>query len=69
MAGFTHTNLCVIFSVHKLAQISHELFFAGKIVGDDGGEIVGNWEIISIFACAKAQLLFNPLKFNDYDEH
>lgn len=64
VVGFTHTNLCVIFS-HKLAQISCELFF----VGDEGGEIGGNWEKISTFVCANMRLLFNPLKFYDYDEH
>ena len=48
---------------------SHELFFVGGIVGDEGGEIGGNWEKISTFVCANMQLLFNPLKFYDYDEH
>lgn len=49
---------------------SHELFFCGGgIVGDEGGEIGGNWEKISTFVCANMQLLFNPLKFYDYDEH
>lgn len=40
VVGFTHTNLCVIFS-HKLAQILHELFFVeelwGMMVGRLGG--------------------------------
>ena len=35
----------------------------------EGGEIGGNWEKISTFVCANMQLLFNPLKFYDYDEH
>ena len=38
-----------------------ECFFCGE------GRV--EWIKMIIFACAKAQLLFNPLKFNDYDEH
>ena len=34
-----------------------------------GGCVGAEWIKMIIFACAKAQLLFNPLKFNDYDEH
>ena len=65
VVGFSHTNLCVIFS-HKF---NTNWFFVGGIVGDEGGEIGGNWEKISTFVCANMQLLFNPLKFYDYDEH
>lgn len=45
------------------------IVFCGGIVGNEGGEIGGNWEKISTFVCANMQLLFNPLKFYDYDEH
>ncbi len=45
------------------------VFFMRGIVGVEGGEIGGNWEKISTFVCANMQLLFNPLKFYDYDEH
>lgn len=45
------------------------VFFMRGIGGNEGGEIGGNWEKISTFVCANMQLLFNPLKFYDYDEH
>lgn len=51
------------------ADFHTNCFFVGGIVGDEGGEIGGNWEKISTFVCANMQLLFNPLKFYDYDEH
>lgn len=61
------------FVVKNLGEIGADFhtncFFVGGIVGDDGGEIGGNWEKISTFVCANMQLLFNPLKFYDYDEH
>ena len=56
-------------SVEIVVGLCAICFFVVGFVGVYVGEIGVNWEKISTFVCANMQLLFNPLKFYDYDEH
>ena len=73
-SAYLPTHIKFLTEFHRIffgtTCISFLSFFESVWVFCDGGwGDWGDWEKISTFVCANMQLLFNPLKFYDYDEH